>query len=217
MATTDSEQNSYVRQETSFPDDLHVRMKRIWLNEQYSPELLPFEKDIVNEFLHRLEIQQQKVAASPQTVDTRFIFNLYQMELERMKYLVVSYLRIRLIKIEKWCSFLLTNENERIKMSEKELEYAKGYNDILSTFFKETFLNELPDKLQSLTEQSPVVNMIPQPNLSTHVICRVLETVDNYSFDSLRGEQIKMTQGDIYAVRYQMIKDLLLENKIELI
>jgi hypothetical protein len=57
MATTDSEQNSYVRQETSFPDDLHVRMKRIWLNEQYSPELLPFEKDIVNEFLHRLEIQ----------------------------------------------------------------------------------------------------------------------------------------------------------------
>jgi hypothetical protein len=28
MATTDSEQNSYVRQETSFPDDLHVRMKR---------------------------------------------------------------------------------------------------------------------------------------------------------------------------------------------
>jgi hypothetical protein len=102
-------------------------------------------------------------------------------------------------------------------MSEKELEYAKGYNDILSTFFKETFLNELPDKLQSLTEQSPVVNMIPQPNLSTHVICRVLETVDNYSYDSLRGEQIKMTQGDIYAVRYQMIKDLLLENKIELI
>jgi hypothetical protein len=99
MATTDSEQNSYVRQETSFPDDLHVRMKRIWLNEQYSPELLPFEKDIVNEFLHRLEIQQQKVAASPQTVDTRFIFNLYQMELERMKYLVVSYLRIRLIKV----------------------------------------------------------------------------------------------------------------------
>lgn len=57
--------------------------------------------------------------------DSRFIHMLLQTEIERIKYLLKSYLRTRLFKIEKFSLYLLRQENVGDILSANELEYAR--------------------------------------------------------------------------------------------
>ncbi|KAI8905601.1 hypothetical protein EDD86DRAFT_211879 [Gorgonomyces haynaldii] len=81
-----------------------------------------------------------------------FVSIVIQQELERIKYMVRSYLRTRLRKIECYCTFLLLDPAERDKMSDDELRYATKFRDLVSQYHTESFLNELPETLRSLDE-----------------------------------------------------------------
>ncbi len=55
--------------------------------------------------------------------DDRFFFNVHKMELERVKFMLKSYLRTRLFKIERFLLFIVEKDQASL-LSESEMAYA---------------------------------------------------------------------------------------------
>ena len=55
--------------------------------------------------------------------DERFYLNIERMEIERVKYLLKSYLRSRIIKIEKHLLYIIEKDKANL-LSQSEMEYA---------------------------------------------------------------------------------------------
>ena len=80
--------------------------------------------------LHRMEVCI--AAASNNTFFTNSL-SFFKFQVERIRYVVTSYLRIRLEKIEKFLGYLLNNENKRQRnepslLTEDELKFAQEYS-----------------------------------------------------------------------------------------
>jgi GINS complex subunit 4 len=60
------------------------------------------------------------------TADDSFALFVFQQEIERMKYVIRSYLRCRISKIEKYTTHCLS-DFERHKLSDLEVQYAERY------------------------------------------------------------------------------------------
>ena len=55
--------------------------------------------------------------------DDRFFFNVHKMEAERVKYMLKSYLRTRLFKIERFLLFIVEKDQASL-LGEGEMAYA---------------------------------------------------------------------------------------------
>ena len=55
--------------------------------------------------------------------DDKFFYNIHKMELERVKYMLKSYLRTRLQKIERFLWFIVEKEQSHL-LSEGEMNFA---------------------------------------------------------------------------------------------
>lgn len=61
--------------------------------------------------------------AQVKEAEDRFYFNVHKMELERVKYMLKSYLRTRIFKIERYLLFLVEKDQASL-LSEAEMQYA---------------------------------------------------------------------------------------------
>ena len=76
------------------------RLTRGWINERGSPELLPFLTDSVTEVKHIIATTQKTILENATvSVSYAFMANLYQMDLERAKFILRGYLTARLAKV----------------------------------------------------------------------------------------------------------------------
>ena len=91
--------------------------------------------------------------------------------MERLNYVLKSYLRTRLFKIEKCSKYIL--ENESHCLSTQELDYCKGFLAMMEAYYLESGLSAFPRALQQFDDHG----MIQKPELQTPVICRVLENI----------------------------------------
>ncbi|KAJ1876574.1 GINS complex subunit, partial [Kickxella alabastrina] len=91
----EDEEDSDSIEEQEDEDDLSILM-RSWINERSSPELLEYEGSALENLMELVDFQMQKI----QTQQVPFIGNILKMDVDRIKYLVRSYLRTRLGKIE---------------------------------------------------------------------------------------------------------------------
>ena len=57
--------------------------------------------------------------------DFELVTAMYTAELARVRYLLRAYLRVRLMKLERFVMYILDTEEEQEKVSDEELEYAK--------------------------------------------------------------------------------------------
>lgn len=96
-----------------------------------------------------------------------------------MRWLVRAYLRVRLHKINTNVMSILDSPELAARLSDAELNYAKGYVTLIDAHMTSQMTDRLeqgpaemrrlrPDELRKLT---------PTPNESTHVFCRVLEHI----------------------------------------
>jgi GINS complex subunit 4 len=92
----------------------------------------------------------------------------HKMELERIRYVLASYLRCRLQKIEEYTVCILNEEEERAadkkRLTPNELEFAKAYCESIENHFQQLIFRHMPDKL-SMDEEQRVV----RPNLYSYV------------------------------------------------
>lgn len=110
--------------------ELIEMMEEIWINEKFAPEILPNKLDVVDHVLGQISYMEQNLRTLS---SSDFKKGLHQLEVDRIRYLVTSYLRNRLEKIETYIYPILKEEDERAEKGETlylttpELQFALSY------------------------------------------------------------------------------------------
>ncbi|XP_072974661.1 DNA replication complex GINS protein SLD5 isoform X2 [Typha angustifolia] len=173
-------------------------LKRVWRNEKESPEILRFESELV----HRAREQIQLL-----------------MDLDRTLYLLRSYLRIRLQKIEKYMIHIAKTNLWNL-LSEQEQKFAKRCTDIMEKHLEQSVLSRLPYGYQSILKQSissEEDDMVPEPQVDTFVFCKAKCDIGAIQLDDTGGEILDLVADDLYVLRYKSIKGLVESGQIDLV
>jgi|TARA_B110000091_G_C13736813_1_gene441505 hypothetical protein len=167
--------------------------------------------------LHKRNLQQGLVDQAGETVEEKFKADLYQREINRVVYLLKSYLRARFLKITRHAKYILSSGEMMSKLSKAEAELVVvPYVNLKETHLKTTFLNDLPEKFQGVSDNTGSdPSMIDSPNLDEYVFCRVLDDIGTLRVSD--DQDLELNVGDIYALRYSTIQGLLLQGKLHLV
>eukprot|EP00040_Diaphanoeca_grandis_P041818 m.263567 g.263567 ORF g.263567 m.263567 type:complete len:214 (-) comp51012_c0_seq1:36-677(-) len=196
-------------------------LQQAWINEKSAPEILKYATEEVDTLLQLVE--EQDVLSrekAKENVTTQFLFNVYQMEITRIKYLIRSYLRTRLKKIERFAIHILTTDDGSLKarLSPQELLYAQGYRQSLETHMQSSCLGQLPDKFSKMDVDTKKQRMIVKPHRDKHVFCLVEDNLGAVQVGLEQdSESMPMSQGDTVIVRYDVIESYLLDNRVSLL
>ena len=121
---------------------------RIWVTEVHAPEILAYESSLVEELKSHLATQQDGVntmldlAVENENSDENFTSNLYQMDIERIRYSIARYLRTRLLKIENNLDFLIQHPDIfQNRLSENEQTFALSLYNLTNRHVEDTIFN----------------------------------------------------------------------------
>ncbi len=121
--------------------------------EKFSPDILPYSGVLVQYILKKIREQTEEVNQTTTDPDQRLRHNLMSMEMERVKFMLKSYLRARLVKIERHLIFVIEKDQSAL-LSDSEMEFAwKLFNNKRDVFHNEFFV-KLPSKMAILEEDS---------------------------------------------------------------
>jgi GINS complex subunit 4 len=195
-----------------------------WCNEKRSPELLPFAAEAVDQVSILVRSQHDVVADadSPRHKDMR---DIVQLDADRAEFIIKAYLRIRLVKIQKYASYYI--EKESHKLSPSERTFAIKLVSIQAAHFKSSFLHCLPpnDDFQSISNPNDISgNMLASPDLSCFVFINVLNDNEPHlsSHNIVCGTKtntytLTLNKGSSYLVKYADVRGLLEQSKIILV
>ncbi|PRP86332.1 hypothetical protein PROFUN_05473 [Planoprotostelium fungivorum] len=191
------------------------KIKTAALNERSAPELLEYKEELVDQIKQSLRSQKQRING-PFTefqFEEKLFTSFQQMEIDRISYLLRSYLRSRIVKIEKHHSKFVSDETYHQRLSPSEQKFAQSYTDLIKSHYRESFLQSLPDRVNSGEEDA----MTARINLDEYVICRVLERIGQIELDDQTDEFAELNENDVVLIRYRPIQHLLVEGKVELL
>lgn len=217
---------------TNFEDVIN-ELYRIWRNERGSPELQSNPEDLVREVLELIEFQSNKLAEQQQqqndsfTGTFAFLDCLYQMDLERIKFVLKSLLRCRLGKIERgWPEFWPNWSNPehsqllQSKMTSFEREYLESLASNIVSSLGESVMQRMPDKTGDI-DTPEMMWQGPRPLASTnpnaHVICRVKRNLGEVILDPISRATAELQANDTFVLQYSVIKSFLDSGELELI
>ncbi|TQN73345.1 DNA replication complex GINS protein SLD5 [Colletotrichum shisoi] len=196
-------------------------LTRAWVAERSAPELLEWPADDLFERVNdRIKRQIEKVEDMTGDMDpkTNFALIVIQTELERFKFLVRSYLRARIAKIDKHALHYLSSPALRARLSSTELAYATRHQALLHNHYLSSFLSSFPAQLQNLNDTAGNISMIDGPDLDTAVFVRLLRDVDvqGRGTDS-DGVVVGGEEGDILILRWSSAKPVVDAGDAELV
>ncbi|TPX56638.1 hypothetical protein PhCBS80983_g04388 [Powellomyces hirtus] len=201
---------------TYFNDDIRS-LTQWWINERCAPELLMYQADLVESLMEMMEAQAGIIESkSSDTPDSAFLVVLYQQEMERIKFIIRSYLRTRLAKIQRHTLHILREAEYRSRLSIDEIMFAEKYQELLAHHFQKFALEELPDYLQRLDDTTENLTMVSRPDLEDAVFCRIKEQIGVFQLES-SDEAIEMRPNNIYFLRYNAIRRLMEDGKVDLV
>ncbi|KAI6761775.1 hypothetical protein FGRA07_06996 [Fusarium graminearum] len=174
-------------------------LTRLWVAERSAPELLEWPTDGLFERVNaRIKTQIEKVEDMTGDMDpkTNFALIVIQTELERYKFLMRSFLRARLAKIDKHTLHYLSSQELRDRLSPTELSYATKHQALLHNHYLSSFLASFPQQLQNLNDTAGNISMIDSPDLDTAVFIRMLRDKDVYGKGTDADITLPATNGD---------------------
>ncbi|XP_072026133.1 DNA replication complex GINS protein SLD5-like [Amphiura filiformis] len=221
MATEDDIQSGSSDEELEMTAaDVLRKLEEAWLNEKFSPELLETKVELVECMLEQMKQMEDNLRKCKKG-DFRII--VHKMEIDRIRYILSSYLRIRLGKIEKYVHHVLQQEASRdseaaSRLSIDELTFAKDYAGNLDTHFKDVVLRHMPPNLQTIDKQKTAA----KPNMDSYVFLRANEKkeqvlVEPEMEDDQNAEVIDLEKDAQYIMRYQPIASLVALGSVSLI
>ncbi|KAJ8317656.1 hypothetical protein KUTeg_005560 [Tegillarca granosa] len=184
-------------EETMTTQEVLEKLEEAWLNEKFSPDLLESKSDLVECMLEQINGMEENIKRAKRG---DFKVSIHRMEIDRIRYIVSSYLRCRLRKIENYTTYILEqerqrNEEDNSRLSPEELTYAEDYSNVLTGHLKTLALRHMPPNLQSLDPKQTV-------NRDTEGVLVEEETLDT-------GEEIvDLQQYDQHIMRYRPIAPL---------
>lgn len=206
---------------------------RMWRNERASPELQENPEELIKEVLELIEFQSTKLSKHQETLteatkgNFAFLDCLYQMDLERIKFVLKSFLRCRLGKIEKgwaefWPNWSTPSRSETLqsKLTTFEREFLQSFASNLVSSLQESVLERIPDKMANLDDEEmqwtgarPIASN--QPN--SHVICKVRKDLGEIILDPITRATAPLQSNDIFVLQFSVIKQFLESGEVELI
>ncbi|XP_010914588.1 DNA replication complex GINS protein SLD5 isoform X2 [Elaeis guineensis] len=194
-------------------------LKRAWRNEKAAPEILQFEAALVLRAREQIQLLEETVEEFTENGVDDLVVSLYQMDLDRSLFLLRSYLRIRLQKIEKYMIHI-SKTNLWNRLSEQEQRFAKRCTDIMEKHLEQSVLSRLPYGYQSILKQSissEEDDMVPEPQLDTFVFCKTKHAVGAFQLDDTGDEIVDLVADDLYVLRYKSIRGLVESGRIDLV
>ncbi len=80
---------------------------KIWKNEKFSNDILLYQNSLISTAIDLVEKTEKELKDSSIEKENSDIIEL---DIERMKFLIKDYLRIRIMKIEKYLFYILKND-----------------------------------------------------------------------------------------------------------
>jgi GINS complex subunit 4 len=201
------------------PAELIEKLQQSWLNEKLSPELLEHKTPVVECIIEQIKHMENNIKSAKKG---DFRIAIHKLELDRIKFMLYSYLRLRIKKIEQFASNILDednkrNSNTRSKLSAEEYAYATEYLKNVKNHLTASVLEHLPINLQDLNE---TVSM-PKPDLNKFIFFKSLDNlrgilIDDMSMDG-RNEIIDIDKNDLYVMRYKPIGSYVASGQVQLI
>ncbi|RNA08804.1 DNA replication complex GINS SLD5 [Brachionus plicatilis] len=202
------------------PAELIEKLQQSWLNEKFSPELLEHKTPVVECIIEQIKHMENNIRSAKKG---DFRIAIHKLELDRIKYMLYSYLRIRIKKIEQFASSILEEDvrrhsNIRSKLSAEEFAYASEYLKNVRAHLTSSVLEHLPSNLQDLNE---AVATVPRPDMDKFVFLKTMDSIKGILIDDMtndgRNEIIDMDKDDLYIMRYNPIKSYVNSGEIQLI
>mmetsp|Transcript_31489 Transcript_31489/g.43711 ORF Transcript_31489/g.43711 Transcript_31489/m.43711 type:complete len:231 (+) Transcript_31489:214-906(+) len=209
-------------------DSEFTQLRKALSNEKFSPEILQFQQTLFEGLSYSVQEEEKRLSSLQPRPESTLVDSLHWNSLNRAKYLMRAYIRIRLWKIEEHVLFILIPDNGLFtRLSEHEQDYATRYTGLVDEHMSSAALGRLPARFRSLVQQMepeedpeqeegalPTFDMIPTPDTDTFVFCRPLEDIGNYEVD---GESFELTSMKIYMMRYVSIQRLVENGQMELL
>ncbi|GKB16097.1 DNA replication complex GINS protein SLD5 [Tanacetum coccineum] len=166
-------------------------LKRSWRNEKAAPEILKFEGALVHRSTEQIQLMEETVEELMQNGEDPLTVSLYQMDIDRTTFLLRSYLRTRLQKIEKFMFHIQKTADLWARLSTQEQKFARRSIEDMKQHFEQSVLSNLPERYNSHSKQSVIseeddmvsyvadkfgfvssVISVAEPKLDSFVICR---------------------------------------------
>ncbi|KAF5719629.1 DNA replication complex GINS SLD5 [Fusarium mundagurra] len=195
-------------------------LTRLWVAERSAPELLEWPTDGLFERVNaRIKSQIEKVEDMTGDMDpkTNFALIVIQTELERYKFLVRSFLRARIAKIDKHTLHYLSTQELRDRMSPTEAAYATRHQALLHNHYLSSFLASFPQQLQNLNDTAGNISMIDSPDLDMAVFVRMLRDKDVYGKGTDDDITLPAKNGDVLILRWSSAKHMVDVGDAELV
>lgn len=192
--------------------------------EKVCPEILMYEEELISRLVSRLDESQDKLNTAVESLDQLFETQIYQLDLDRVKYLISNYLRTRLLKIQTFAIKIAENSDYQM-LSNKELDFVMKYYVLKTNHLKKSFLLKIPELLRGIIpkkdeegKESQEHEMTPnviEVNLEKHVFVKALEEIGGFRLGN--GEEIMIQRDDIVLLPYSSVRELLKAKKVDLI
>ncbi|TIA87159.1 hypothetical protein E3P99_03345 [Wallemia hederae] len=204
--------------EAETPECALTQLIRAWVAERGAPVLLEWQGEMVDEVMSQVE-EQTKIVDSLKSDDRstdeeHFQLILVQTEVERAKYVITSYVRARLSKIEEFAQYITLNPASHRNLSGIELSHARKYWRLVETHYQTSILQGLPTAMRGLDDNHNGKSMIAEPDQDTAVFIRARRNVGEVQ---LPQQSIQLEKNDNYLVRYRDVAYLIASGAVEIV
>lgn len=153
---------------------------------------------------------------------TNFGLIIIQTEVERWKFLVRSYLRARLAKIDAHALHYLSEPELRGRLSELETAYATRHQSLLHAHYLGSFLSSFPAQLQNLNDTAGGISMVSGPDEDAAVFVRGLGgRGEDAVVVSARGRdgdgEVEVSRGEVVVARWADVRQHVEKGEMELV
>jgi len=192
-----------------------AKLEEAWINERNSPELLHPRMEMVDCMLEQLKTMEGNLARLSKG-DLRL--PVHRMELQRIRFVINSYLRARLEKIEGQVWHYTGPGEAGSRMTQEESAFATSFRESGTSLMDSLVLKHLPGGAWDPEKSVPA---LPGPTLSQAVFVKVLESREGIEVvdesGAGRDETVDLQVGAQHLLQYNVVRGLLDEGCVALI
>jgi hypothetical protein len=200
-------------------------MVNAWRSEVSSPEILPFKEDLVHRFRNMLKVVEEELEAqleefnkdTQDLAEKMAIHDIYLMDMERVKYSLARYLRVRILKIENMVHYITNNMDHYDRLSDEEKEFLITVNRINTNYFEDQITRKVQHKpvyKKYLKTMQDDLVAHAEPDLGTYVFAVAEQDVDVVTMDN---KTLTLNASSAVAIDYMSIKEKVYANEVNLL
>ncbi|TIC12655.1 GINS complex, Sld5 component [Wallemia mellicola] len=212
--------------EEQSPESALSQLVRSWVAERGAPVVLEWQGEIVDEVMSQIE-EQSKIVDSLKSDDRstdeeHFQLILVQTEVERAKYVITSYVRARLSKIEEHAQYIVKNPSTHSNLSgideskngKRKHADVKRFWRLIETHYQMSVLQGLPTAMRGLEDSHNGKSMVIEPDLDRAIFIRARRNVGQVQ---LPQQSIELMKGDNYLVSFRDVSYLIASGAVEIV